>query len=121
MTLQILADDFSVCKIDTLANINLAAEYIFIAKTDQEISLVCPTKLVPADCLVRKDCWRAFRIQGELDFSLVGILAKISSLLTAENISIFVISTYNTDYILLQKTDLIAAQKILSTHDYLFV
>lgn len=120
MQLHILADDFSVCKVNSLSKINFSAEYLFFSKTDQEISLVCPTNFVPTNCLARKDHWRALRIQGELDFSLVGILAKISTLLAEQNIAIFVVSTYNTDYILFAKTDLYKAQEILTASGYLF-
>lgn len=121
LQLQILAEEFSICKINNLNSINFSTEYLFLSKTDQEISLVCKTKFVPTDCIHRKDYWRAFRISGELDFSLVGILAKISSLLAEKNISIFAVSTYNTDYIFLQKKDFTAAQEILIAEGYSFI
>ncbi len=49
------------------------------------------------------DGWKAFRIQGVLDFSLIGILAKIATVLADNGISIFAVSTYNTDYVLIKK------------------
>ena len=55
---------------------------------------------MPVNVIRRDDGWKAFRIQGVLDFSLVGILAKIATLLAENSIPIFAISTYNTDYVL---------------------
>lgn len=55
---------------------------------------------MPVNVIRRDDGWKAFHIQGVLDFSLVGILAKIATLLAENSIPIFAISTYNTDYVL---------------------
>jgi hypothetical protein len=99
----------------------LSDELLFIGKTDEEISLVCATALVPPDACCREDGWRTFRIQGTLDFSLIGILARISSLLAEQAIGIFVISTYNTDYVLLKEENLAKAKEVLSRADYHFV
>lgn len=91
---------FSVCKLEDVSAIDLNHEFCFVGKTDEEISLVCPTEHVPNKVMEREDGWRAFRIQGVLDFSLIGILSKVSNLLADNEISIFAISTFNTDYIL---------------------
>ena len=53
----------------------------------------------------RDDGWKAFRIQGVLDFSLIGILAKIAAALADNGISIFAVSTYNTDYVLIKSKE----------------
>ena len=100
MQLKIINEEFSVCKVEDYTGINLISPYIFTASTDEERSLVCPIGLVPDDTIERSDGWRAFRVQGVLDFSLIGILSKISSCLADNNIGIFAISTFNTDYIL---------------------
>ena len=76
---------------------------LFCGKTDEELSLVCLTKDVPAAAEPRDDGWKAFRIQGVLDFSLMGILSKLSGILAENHIGIFAVSTYNTDYILVKK------------------
>lgn len=99
MKIKALLQPFSVCKVKSLSGSLADCEYCFTAKTDEECSLVCPTDKVPTDTLRREDGWRAFRIEGELDFSLVGILAKISTILSENGIGIFAVSTYNTDYI----------------------
>lgn len=88
---------------------NLKTEYCFIGKTDEENSVVCRTVDAPQNTIEREDGWRAFRIEGILDFSLTGILAKIATLLAEEKIGIFAVSTFNTDYVLVKKENETAA------------
>ena len=118
MKLEILTQSFSVCKIATLADADLTGEFCFIARTDEEISLVCPSQTVPANALQVDEGWKAFRVQGVLDFSLIGILAEISGILAKQKISVFAISTYNTDYILTKAENLIKALEILRENGY---
>ena len=79
MEIKLLEDDFSVCKIRDLSGVNLTDAFYFIGKTDEELSLVCRTEHVPEETTDREDGWKAFRIEGVLDFSLIGILAEISA------------------------------------------
>ena len=118
MEIKALSDLFSVCKVEYVKQIDLSKDFCFTAKTDEEISLVCPTKNVPAVTSARDDGWRGFRIQGTLDFSLIGILAKISAILAEQRIGIFVISTYNTDYIFVKEENFAKALKSLAEHGY---
>ncbi len=99
MNLQILPQAFTVCQISDLSQIDFSNEFVFLGKTDEELSLVCETVSVPANTIAREDGWRGFRVCGVLDFSLIGILANISGLLAEQGISIFAVSTYNTDYL----------------------
>ena len=100
MEIKIIDFDFSVCKVENYSLVNMNSEYCFIGKTDEENSLVCITSDVPPNIIEKDDGWKAFRIQGVLDFSLIGILSKISGILADNKIGIFAISTFNTDYIL---------------------
>ena len=118
MEIKALADLFSVCKVEAVTQIDLSKDFCFVAKTDEELSLVCPTKDVPAVTSTRDDGWRGFRIQGTLDFSLIGILAKISAILAEQRIGIFVISTYNTDYIFVKEENFAKALKSWAEHGY---
>lgn len=120
MNLKVLKENFSVCKIKDISEVNFNDEFVFVGKTDEELSLVCSTKSVPKNFIERDDNWRSFRIEGILDFSLIGILAKISSLLAEKKISIFAVSTYNTDYILIKKDKFDSAIQILSEAGYNF-
>ncbi len=118
MEIKILDDNFSVCKVTDYSLVNLESKYCFIGKTDEENSLVCITDDIPANATERDDGWRAFRIQGILDFSLIGILSKISALLAENKIGIFAISTYNTDYILTKKENYDKAIDVLLKAGY---
>ncbi len=96
MEIRKIEGDFSVCRLSNLSEVNFADEFYFIGKTDEELSLVCRTEFVPSNTETREDGFRAFRIEGVLDFSLVGILSRISALLAEQKIGIFAVSTYNT-------------------------
>lgn len=121
MKIQKIAHNFSVCKVTNLSEIDYEQEYFFIGKTDEEISLVCMTEKVPGNTTEREDGWKAFKIQGVLDFSLIGILAEITTLLAESEIGIFAVSTYNTDYILVKEENYSKALKVLSDAGYQIV
>ena len=121
MELKILPHDLTVCKVESIRDIDLNAEFFFIGKTDEELSLVCKTEDVPMQTAAREDGWRGFRIQGVLDFSLIGILSKISGILAENGIGIFAVSTYNTDHILVKREDLDSAAGALEKAGYLIV
>jgi len=121
ITLHVLSNDFSVVQISDPAEIPFDEEFVFVGKTDDELSLVCRTAIVPENALTREDGWKAIKIQGILDFSLVGILAGIASILSEARISIFAVSTYNTDYILLKSESLQSAITILSDNGYILI
>lgn len=118
MEIKILDYDFSVCKVSNYSLVNFESDYCFIGKTDEENSLVCITNDVPVNTTERDDGWKAFRIQGILDFSLIGILSKISTLLAENEIGIFAVSTYNTDYILTKKENFDKAIDVLIKAGY---
>ena len=118
MELKVIPYGFSVCKVRELNPAYLSDEFCFIGKTDEELSLVCITDKAPEDAYEREDGWRAFRIQGILDFSLIGILSKIAGILADNKIGIFAVSTYNTDYILLKEENLESAVSALETAGY---
>ena len=109
---------FSVCQVEDYSQVDLDAEYCFIGKTDEEKSLVCRTGDVPDNTIQQSDGWRAFRIKGVLDFSLIGILAEISGALARYEVGLFAISTFNTDYILVKDKDYKRAVKALTSEAY---
>ena len=118
MEIKKLNQDFSVCKVTDYSLVNINAEYSFIGKTDEEKSLVCITSDVPPNVIKRDDGWKGFRIQGILDFSLIGILSEIAENKKKNSISIFAISTYNTDYVLIKKENYQRALDILKRSGY---
>lgn len=118
MVIKRINHDFSVCKVPDYSQVDMESEYCFIGKTDEEKSLVCITDCVPVNAIERDDGWKAFRIQGTLDFSLIGILSKISRILADHEIGIFAISTFNTDYVLTKKENFEKAITALSDAGY---
>lgn len=110
--------DFSICKVTDYSLVKLDSEYSFIGKTEEEKSLVCITADVPPNTIEKDDGWKAFRIQGVLDFSLVGILSEISGILAENQIGIFAVSTFNTDYILTKKENYRKALEVLGNAGY---
>ena len=99
-----------------------SSSLLSLTKTgDSEISLVLPFNLDDANLTLQPNIqietgWRAFRVAGKLEFSLVGILAKISNILAGISVSLFVISTFDTDFILVKKESLEKSVAELSRH-----
>ena len=98
-----ISHKLTACKVSDISEIDVNANFYFIGKTDEEVSLVCKTEDAPLNTIERDDGWREFRIQGVLNFSLIGILSKLSGILAEHQIGIFAVSTYNTDYILVKE------------------
>ena len=121
MEIKKIDHNFSVCQVEDYSLVNLKSEYSFIGKTDEEKSLVCITDEVPANVIQQDDGWKAFRIQGVLNFSLIGILAKIAAALADNGISIFAVSTYNTDYVLMKKENYQKALDVLKALGYMII
>ena len=97
----------------------LKGDFFAIVRTEDELSIVCDAHLP----ITSKKCetgWACLKILGPLDFALTGVLARISNVLAEANISIFALSTYDTDYILVKTNTLPAAKKILKKAGYIF-
>lgn len=118
LVLEKIDRELTVCKVDSVSRIDLDSEFYFLGKTDEEISLVTDSRFVPEITTDREDGWKGFRIKGILDFSLIGILSKISQILADNKIGIFAVSTFNTDYILVKKENFERALKALEEQGY---
>lgn len=121
MNLKKVPYELSVCKLNSVTGFNFDWDFYFFAKTDYEISLVCKTEDVPFDVITRDDGWSGFYFDETLDFSLIGILSKISTILAENNMGIFAVSTYNTDYILVKSENFDKAVSVLKSNGYTFV
>lgn len=117
MKLLLYKDGYNIYRLTKELDFIVKGVY-FYSKTEDEFSLVCSeTNLV--DCVDKAEySYSLFRIDGVLDFSLIGIIAKISKLLADQGFSIFVVSTFNTDYILVKNSNLDKSIKILESNDY---
>ncbi|MDL2234858.1 ACT domain-containing protein [Christensenellaceae bacterium OttesenSCG-928-L17] len=118
MKLQVLTPDFSVCKLEHSAGVRVDIPFTCLFQTDDECSLVCKTEFVPQNTIAREDGWRMLRIQGTLDFSLIGILARLTDVLQNAGVSVFALSTYQTDYLLIKQAALPAALHALVSAGY---
>ena len=121
MELKKLPYDLTVCKVASLADVDQDSEFFFLGKTDEELSLVCRTEDVPTATTERDDGWKGFRIEGVLEFSMIGILSKLSGILAENEIGLFAVSTYNTDYILVKEANFAKAPEVLVAEGYTIV
>lgn len=123
MELKILNNKLKVVKLkpnETIPEIVYKQEFYSITKTDEELSIVIDEDINILSNVVEYN-WKAIKIVGILDFALIGILSKISTILAQAEISIYAISTYNTDYILIKDDKLERAIKVLEQNGYKFI
>ena len=115
MRLEVVEGEFTVSKVSGMHEVNLAGPWLFIGRTDAETSVVCLSAHAPVHCLAREDGWRAFRVAGQMDFGLTGVLAGLATVLAQASVSIFALSTFDTDYILVKKENLSKALEALAS------
>ena len=123
MELKILNNKLKVVKLkpnETVPEIVYKQEFYSITKTDEELSIVVNEEVNILSDVVEYN-WKAIKIVGTLDFSLIGILSKISNILAQAEVSIYALSTYNTDYILVKDDKLEKAIKVLEQNEYKFI
>jgi hypothetical protein len=116
MQLDLTADRLAVCQLPADAPLPAWAlepkSFVSITRTPGELSIVCRADLVPA-AVKQETGWRALRIAGPLDFGLTGVLASVLTPLAQAGVSIFAVSTYDTDYVLVRESKLSAAIQAL--------
>lgn len=120
MKLIVFPDKLAICRLSSNDSIPAWAsqsEFFSITKTSDEISIVCAEHFVPTGVKVNQP-WRAIKVEGPLDFSLIGILSSLTAVLASEKISVFVLSTFDTDYLLVQSHQLDAAVKVLTLNGH---
>jgi hypothetical protein len=107
MDLLLLPSSFAICKLEPDAPVPAWAHgsFVSITRSSEELSIVCDEVDVPENILVEK-AWRALKIKGPLDFGQTGILASFSQTLAEANVSLFAISTFDTDYLLVPEAQL---------------
>jgi hypothetical protein len=105
LRLVTLDDLFAVCKLgaeESVPSWALSGRFCSMTRTPDELSIVCPDDLIPKGVEASRG-WRLFRVDGKLDFDLVGVVSSLTSALAEVGISVFVISTYDTDYIFMKE------------------
>ena len=120
LTMKLLKERFGVCRLiknELIPEWAKNGDFYSITKTLDELSIVCSQDSIPSGIKCEKD-WRILKVEGPLEFSLIGILSSISTILAQKGISIFAISTYDTDYILVKDKDIDIAIDALSNEKY---
>ena len=115
LNLELVAGSYAVCRLAADAPLPpwaTSGSFVSVTRTDAELSIVCPQELVPAEVRAEPG-WRCLRVKGPLGFGMTGILASLASPLAGSGVSIFVVSTYDTDYLMVQARDLERATSAL--------
>ena len=120
LTMKLLKEKYGVCRLDKAELIPqwvTVSDFFSVTKTSDELSIVCNENNIPSGIKCEKN-WRVLKIEGPLDFSLIGILAAITAILAQKSISIFAVSTYDTDYILVKDKNIDNAIAALINENY---
>lgn len=108
LTLSLLEGTFAICRLEPDAEQPAWAitdPFYSITRTPEELSVICLEAAVPPDVRAERG-WRCFKAEGPLDFSLTGVLASLTAPLARASVTIFVVSTFDTDYLLVRERDL---------------
>ena len=117
LTLSILPEKIGICHFDKNSPIpDWALErtnFTSITRTMDELSITLPQEKIPGGVMAERD-WRAFKLEGDVELASVGIIASLAKPLAEAKISIFNVSTYETNYVLVEEKNLEKAKNILS-------
>jgi hypothetical protein len=121
LKLTVLKDKYAIYRLDPESDEldwKYSSDFYSVTRTRDELSIVCrQIDTISGACEINRD-WRILKIEGPLDLSAIGIIAEISGILKENKISIFIISTFETDYILVKNEDLDKAIDSLQAHTY---
>ena len=118
LTLTLLPGTFAVCRLEPDAPVPFWATqgaFFSLTRTADELSFVVAQEYVPADSACERD-WKALKVEGPLDFALTGILVSLCVPLADADISLFAVSTYDTDYLLIRAAQWEMALAVLRQH-----
>jgi uncharacterized protein len=120
LALTVMGERLAVCRLDAGMDIPAWAEgvsFLSVTRTEDELSVVCPEANVPED-VARERSWRALKLEGPFELSMVGILSSVAAPLAGAGASIFAISTFDTDYVLVREEQLDLAVDALREHGH---
>jgi hypothetical protein len=122
LLLSALPERFAICRLgpdERVPDWVFSTPFCSITRTNEELSLIVPEERVSRSWKVDKG-WRCFKVLGPIDLSLTGVLASLSVPLAQAGVTIFVISTHDTDYLLVRGEDFDRAQEVLVEHGHRF-
>lgn len=119
LTLAVLEERLAVCRLDAgeIPPWATEASYFSVTRTEDELSIVCPEENVP-EGVSQEQGWRALKLEGPFELSMVGILASVVQPLAGAGVSIFAVSTFDTDYVLVREGNLDLAVDALHEHGH---
>jgi hypothetical protein len=116
LKLSLLNETYGICAFESDAPIPdwaVAASLCSITRTEKELTVVCSQKIIPAG-VKHESGWRCFRVDGSFDLNQMGVISSLASPLAKAGVSIFVVSSYDTDYILVKEQNVEQAVAVLS-------
>ena len=115
-TLEVVSGRYAVCQLDAVAEVPgwVSGAVTSVTRTPAELSLICSEECVPRD-VRRESGWRCLRVVGPLEFSMVGVIASLTGVLADAGVSVFVVSTFDTDCLLVKQAHLEMAVKSLTS------
>lgn len=123
MNLKVIEGHFSVCRLNAdspFPDWALLSSFYSISKSADELSVVCESKYVSDKDIKEESGWSLIKVIGPLDFSLTGILASLANPLAEAELSLFAISTFETDYLMVKKINLLKAIQVLEKNGFVF-
>lgn len=120
MTLTLYQEDYAICQLSSDSKVPAWAfegRFYSISKTDDELSVVCGAAFVPNAIKAEKG-WRTFKLHGPFAFDEVGVIASLTVPLAQANLGVFVVSTFDTDYLLIKAAQLTSVLEVLKTEQH---
>ena len=110
MRIRLLPSTYAICRLDPDSAIPTwpRGDFVSVTRTWDELSIVCEEASVPADVKGQGD-WRCFAVEGPIPFEVIGVAARITTALADAKVSVFFVSTYDTDYVLVRSSSVDAA------------
>lgn len=121
LSLELLPDIYAICRLDADAAVPVwaAGPFVSVTRSSHELSVVCLQSRVPSQIPSERD-WRSIRVEGPLSFSTTGVISSIAGTLASRHVTVFVVSTYDTDYVFVRQTQLPEAIDSLVSEGYRF-
>ena len=121
MDLQLVNKEFSICKVNSIHADMLDHEFIFISRTDHELSIICETCEMPEDYITVEHGWDCFRIAEDASFEKYGMIAFLANIIAAEKTSTLVVGTFDTDYLFIKREKFGAVKNALMENGCRFI
>jgi hypothetical protein len=121
MILQIVDKDFSIYKVKEMPTDLLKKEFVFVANTDHELSIISEQNLVPEDAIIVESNWKCFRIAEDASFEKYGMIAFLADIIAAEKTSTLVVGTYDTDYLFIKEDKFLQVKNALEAKGCKFI